>query len=63
MQLLDAENGVIGVRYGVSGKDLPLRVDTTDQGKAQIELVASFAFEIVGLRDSVIWAVAEKWTL
>ena len=42
VQIIDAESGAIGVRYGTSGKELPLRVETSARGEEQCELVASY---------------------
>lgn len=42
VKIVDADKGVFGVRYGTSGNELPLRVETTGRGEAQCELVASY---------------------
>lgn len=42
VKILDASNGIIGVRFGQVGDELPLRVETTARGAAQTELVANY---------------------
>ncbi|MBI2566863.1 MAG: putative CRISPR-associated protein [Candidatus Schekmanbacteria bacterium] len=42
VKVLDADHGVIAVRYAVDNLALPLRVDTTASGEAQCELVAGW---------------------
>jgi putative CRISPR-associated protein (TIGR02619 family) len=42
VKVLDGGQGVLGVRYGDSGDELPLRVETTAGDEAQTELVASY---------------------
>ncbi len=42
VQVIDAETGAIGVRFGKDDLGLPLRVDTTAQGAAQTELVVRY---------------------
>ncbi len=42
IKVLDAADGVIGVRFGDDDSALPLRVETTARGEAQTELVASY---------------------
>jgi putative CRISPR-associated protein (TIGR02619 family) len=42
VKVLDAASGVLTVRYGSPDSILPLRVDTTANGEAQIELVAEY---------------------
>lgn len=42
VKILDGEKGVIGLVYGVSGKVLPLRVETTARGQEQTELVERY---------------------
>lgn len=41
VKVLNGEEGTIGVRFGPTGNDLPLQVDTTARGKEQTELVAA----------------------
>ena len=41
VKVLNAEDGTIGVRFGIKGNELPLQVDTTARGTQQTELVAS----------------------
>ncbi len=41
-KIINAENGILGVRYGEPGKELPLLVETTAQGKEQCELVLAY---------------------
>lgn len=42
VKIMDGARGVIGVRFGDAGGELPLRVETTARGEAQTELVASY---------------------
>jgi len=42
VKIMDGAHGVIGVRFGDAGGDLPLRIETTARGDAQTELVASY---------------------
>lgn len=42
VKVIDPSNGVIGVRFGPTENQLPLRVETTAKGEAQSELVASY---------------------
>lgn len=42
VKVLDADNGVLAVRYGSAGKELPLRVDTSARGEPQADLVAAY---------------------
>jgi putative CRISPR-associated protein (TIGR02619 family) len=42
VQILDAERGEIGVRFGVPGDSLPIRVKTTACGLEQTRLVAEY---------------------
>lgn len=42
VKIMDGLQGVIGVRFGSAGHELPLRVETTARGEAQSELVASY---------------------
>jgi hypothetical protein len=42
VKVLDAESGTIAARYGSAGLFLPLRIETTARGKAQIELVIEY---------------------
>lgn len=42
VKIMDGAHGVIGVRFGDAGDDLPLRVETTARGEAQSELVAGY---------------------
>lgn len=42
VKVLDATEGVLGVRYGEPGNDLPLRVETTARGMEQCDLVAAY---------------------
>lgn len=46
VKLLDPENGVIGIRYGKPPNELPLRIETTAQGKEQTELVVGYLFHV-----------------
>ena len=41
VKVLNGEKGTIGVRFGPTGNDLPLQVDTTARGKEQTDLVAA----------------------
>ena len=41
-KVFDSPKGVIAVRYGGTGKELPLRVETTARGDAQTELVRKY---------------------
>ena len=41
VKVLNAENGMIGVRFGTRGNELPLLVETTARGTQQTELVAA----------------------
>ncbi|NLI82937.1 MAG: putative CRISPR-associated protein [Deltaproteobacteria bacterium] len=40
--IIDGQNGILGVCYSEQGNALPLRVETTARGQAQIELVADY---------------------
>lgn len=42
VQVMDDLQGVIGVRFGSAGHELPLRIETTARGAAQSEFVASY---------------------
>ncbi len=42
VKILDSDNGTIAVRYGPTGKALPLRVETSARGAAQTELVKEY---------------------
>lgn len=42
VKIIDADNGVIGVSFGETGNELPLRVNTTARGEEQTELVAEY---------------------
>jgi putative CRISPR-associated protein (TIGR02619 family) len=42
VKVIDADSGVLAVRFGSVGSELPLRVETTAQGAEQSELVASY---------------------
>ncbi len=42
VKILDRANGVIAVRYGPRGEELPLRVETSARGAAQTELVEEY---------------------
>ena len=42
VKIVDPESGVIGVRFGPTGNELPLRVETTARGGEQTELVAGY---------------------
>ena len=42
VKVIDAQAGVLGLRFGEPGHDLPLRVETTARGTAQCELVATY---------------------
>jgi CRISPR-associated protein (Cas_APE2256) len=42
VKILDAATGAIGVRFGAGDTCLPLRVETTARGVAQLELVAEY---------------------
>jgi hypothetical protein len=42
VQIIDEKAGVLGVRWGDPGLELPLRVETTARGKAQTEHVAGY---------------------
>ena len=41
VKVLNAEKGMIGVRFGTRGNELPLLVETTARGTQQTELVAA----------------------
>ena len=41
-KVLDSANGVIAVRYGSRGEELPLRVETSARGTSQTELVQEY---------------------
>ena len=41
-KVLDSANGVIAVRYGSRGEELPLRVETSARGTSQTELVEEY---------------------
>ena len=41
VKIIDSEEGVIGVCFGPTGEDLPLRVETTARGNDQTELIAA----------------------
>jgi putative CRISPR-associated protein (TIGR02619 family) len=47
VKVLDATKGIIGIRFGNTGSELPLRVETTARGDAQSELVAKYLRECV----------------
>ncbi len=47
LRVLDAEGGVIGLRYEARDLALPLAVETTAAGEAQCELVASYLRTLV----------------
>ena len=42
VKVIDAESGTIGVRFGPTGNELPLKVETTARGGEQTELVAGY---------------------
>lgn len=42
VSVMDADKGVLGVRFGERGAELPLRVETTARGAEQSELVARY---------------------
>lgn len=42
VKIMDSTHGIIGVRFGNPGDELPLRIETTARGEAQSELVASY---------------------
>lgn len=42
VKVIDGSHGVIGVRFGDAGAELPLRVETTARGVPQSELVANY---------------------
>ena len=42
VKIIDGLQGVIGVRFGSAGHELPLRIETTARGEAQSELVANY---------------------
>ena len=42
VKIVDGESGIIGVRFGPIGNELPLRVETTARGDEQTELVAAY---------------------
>ena len=42
VKIINAEKGILGVRYGNPGQEMPLRVETTARGQAQTELVAGY---------------------
>ena len=42
VKVIDAEAGTIGVRFGPTGNELPLKVETTASGDEQSELVAAY---------------------
>jgi putative CRISPR-associated protein (TIGR02619 family) len=42
VKVIDPDKGVLGVRFGPTGNELPLRVETTANGREQSELVASY---------------------
>ena len=42
VKIIDAAEGVLAIRYGTGGNELPLRVETTARGDAQSELVANY---------------------
>ena len=42
VKVIDGESGIIGVRFGPIGNELPLRVETTARGDEQTELVAAY---------------------
>ncbi|MGE3526787.1 MAG: putative CRISPR-associated protein [Gemmatimonadales bacterium] len=47
VRIIDDANGVIGVRFGDRGGELPLRVETTARGEAQCELISSYLRQLV----------------
>jgi len=48
VRILDPENGVIGVRYGPPGDELPIRVYTTARGEAQTQLLVNHIRSRIG---------------
>ena len=42
IKIIDSKSGVIGVRFGPTSKELPLRIETTAHGDEQTELVAAY---------------------
>ncbi|HIC85623.1 MAG TPA: putative CRISPR-associated protein [Desulfobacterales bacterium] len=42
VKIINEEDGILGVRYGEVGKELPLRIETSARGKAQCELVLGY---------------------
>lgn len=42
VKIVEADSGVLGVRFGEPGRDLPLRVETTAVGVKQCDLVADY---------------------
>ena len=42
VKVIDAKTGTIGVRFGPTGNELPLKVETTARGDEQTELVAAY---------------------
>ena len=42
VKILDATHGIIAVRFGTTGNEIPLRVETTARGEAQTTLVANY---------------------
>ena len=42
VKLIDPQQGVLGGRFGATGGELPLRVETTARGDEQCELVANY---------------------
>ena len=42
VKVIDAGAGIIGVRFGPTGNELPLKVETTARGNEQAELVAAY---------------------
>ena len=47
VKILNSDNGTIAVRYGPTGKALPLRVETSARGAAQTELIKKYIARIV----------------
>ena len=51
VKILNGDNGTIAVRYGPTGEELPLRVETSARGEGQTKLVEEYIKKNLIRRD------------